>query len=205
MSSRSKKKDQKKALKQKKIEKEAARKKLLKEFLPLIAAVGLWFITLSILHLPSLKGDVQHFFTKFTLDSTLLFGKMLFIPMASNAYPNISVDGFTMRVVMECTAYNFYIFVIFLSLLSPVSWKQRLITMFIFLGAVFIVNNLRFIVLGYIGKEYAEAFNFLHDYLWNILFGIMVFLIWVWRYNSSFIKIKSDSEIKDRFPEKKDN
>jgi exosortase/archaeosortase family protein len=83
---------------------------------------------------------------------------------------------------MECTAYNFYIFVIYLSLLSPVAWKQKLYTLVIFLLAVFIVNNLRFITVGYIGKYSATMFHYVHDYLWNILFGFMVFLIWVWRY-----------------------
>ena len=86
---------------------------------------------------------------------------------------------------MECTAYNFYIFVIYLSLLSPVKWKQRIITLLIFLGAVFVVNNMRFITMGYIGKHSPHLFHYIHDYLWNILFGFMVFLIWAWRYKDT--------------------
>lgn len=178
----------------KKQEKKAAQKKFLKDFIPLIVAVVLWVITLSLLHLPSIKNEVQYFFTNFTINSTLLVGKLLFIPIQSHNFPNITVDGFTMKVVMECTAYNFYIFVIFLSLLSPVRFKQRIITLVIFLGAVFIVNNLRFIVLGYIGQHSASVFHFLHDYLWNILFGLMVFIIWAWRYGG-FESVKN--EMKD--------
>ncbi len=178
----------------KKQEKKAAQKKFLKDFIPLIVAVVLWVITLSLLHLPSIKNEVQYFFTNFTINSTLLVGKLLFIPIQSHNFPNITVDGFTMKVVMECTAYNFYIFVIFLSLLSPVRFKQRIITLIIFLGAVFIVNNLRFIVLGYIGQHSASVFHFLHDYLWNILFGLMVFIIWAWRYGG-FESVKN--EMKD--------
>ncbi|NQU33867.1 MAG: archaeosortase/exosortase family protein [Bacteroidetes bacterium] len=188
MSKKSKIKELKKDTNKEKLAKKAAYSRFLKDFLPLMIAVVLWFVTLSILHLPDIKGEVQHFFTKFTLDSTLLFGKILFIPIESHSFPNITVDGFTMRVVMECTAYNFYIFVIYLSLLSPVSWKQRFVTLAIFLAAVFVVNNMRFIVLGYIGQYSAQLFHYLHDYLWNILFGFMVFLIWAWRYNSSGTK-----------------
>lgn len=178
----------------KKQEKKAAQKKFLKDFIPLISAVLLWVITLSLLHLPSIKNEVQYFFTNFTINSTLLVGKLLFIPIQSHNFPNITVDGFTMKVVMECTAYNFYIFVIYLSLLSPVKFKQRMITLVIFLGAVFIVNNLRFIILGYIGQHSASVFHFLHDYLWNILFGLMVFIIWAWRYGG-FESVKN--EMKD--------
>jgi exosortase/archaeosortase family protein len=132
--------------------------------------------------LPS-KYNVAYYFINFTIDSTVIIGKLLFIPVISHAYPYITVDGYTMQVIMECTAYNIYIFVIYLSLLSPVSWKQKLFTLFIFLVAVFVVNNLRFIVLGYIGEHSAHMFDYIHDYLWNILFGFMIFLIWVWRYN----------------------
>ena len=101
-----------------------------------------------------------------------------------------------MKVVMECTAYNFYIFVIYLSLLSPVSFKQRIITLAIFIGAVFFVNSMRFIVLGYIGSHHADLFHLLHDYLWNILFGLMVFIIWAWRYGGFNYTI-NESEVKN--------
>jgi exosortase/archaeosortase family protein len=171
-------------------EKKEAFKKFLKHLIPLISAVGLWIITLVILHLPSIKQSAHDFFVKFTLDSSVLFGKLLFLPVESNSFPFITVSGYTMKVIMECTAYNFYIFVIFLSLLAPVKWKQKLITLVIFLLAIFIVNNLRFITMGYIGKYNADMFHYVHDYLWNILFGIMVFLIWMWRYKKNWSKEK---------------
>lgn len=168
-----------------KLAKKEALKKFLKSFLPLMIAVILWIITILILHLPGIEEQVMQGFVKFTLDSALLFGKIFFLPVESFNYPNITVNGYTMKIVMECTAYNFYIFVIYLSLLSPVKWKQRLITLIIFIVAVFIVNNLRFITMGYIGNYSAHMFHIIHDYLWNILFGFMVFLIWAWRYKDT--------------------
>jgi len=180
----SKRKQEKTHLKEALLRKEA-NKKMLKQFIPLFIAVLLWFFSLMVLHLPAIKNDVGLFFIKFTLDSALVFGKILFIPMQSTSFPYITVDGYTMQIVMECTAYNFYIFVFYLSLLSPVSIKQRLITLVIFIGAVFVVNNLRFVTLGFIGNNMPGLFHYIHDYLWNILFGFMVFLIWAWRYNSA--------------------
>lgn len=165
-------------------------------FKPLMIAILLWIVTNMILHLPGIKNEVQHFFVKFTLDSTLIFGKLLFFPIESCGFPNITVSGYPMKVIMECTAYNFYIFVIYLSLLSPVKWKQRIITLLIFLGAVFIVNNMRFITMGYIGKYSAHLFHYIHDYLWNILFGFMVFLIWAWRYKNTWGVMK-DSKARE--------
>jgi exosortase/archaeosortase family protein len=156
-----------------------------RQFIPLLIATVLWLVTISVLEMPAIKNQVAAFFINFTLQSTLFLGKVFFLPIKSSGFPNLEIAGFPMKVVMECTAYNFYVFVIFLSLLSPVSWKQRLITLVVFILAIFIVNNLRFITVGYIGSYSQKMFHFIHDYLWNILFGFMVFLIWAWRYNKS--------------------
>ena len=166
--------------------KQEAKLRFRKQFIPLMAAVVLWIGTSMILHMPSIKNEVATFFINFTINSSILFGKIFFIPIASPSFPHLTVGGYHMQVVMECTAYNFYIFVFFLSLLSPVDWKQRLLTLLIFLVAVFVVNNLRFVTVGYIGAYSQELFHLVHDYLWNILFGFLVFLIWAWRYNKTY-------------------
>lgn len=174
-----------KTLQQQKLAKKEAYRQFMRQFLPLVIAVGLWLTISAILHLPAFREQVQEFFVKFTLNSAVSFGKLLFIPVQSFSFPNITVSGYTMEVIMECTAYNFYIFVICLSLLSPVKWSQRLLTLFIFLAAVFVVNSFRFYTMGFIGKHYSHLFHDVHDYLWNILFGFMVFLIWLWRYKDA--------------------
>jgi len=182
MSKKSKQRDKK----NNKAEKALAKKRFVKQFVPLIIAVLLWLLTSTLLHLPSIKNQVGTFFINFTLSSSLLFSKIFFIPVSSPAFPFLTINNYTMKVVMECTAYNFYIFVFFLSLLSPVNRKQKFITLFIFLVAVFIVNNLRFITVGLIGSYSEDIFHLVHDYLWNILFGLLVFFIWAWRYNKTF-------------------
>jgi exosortase/archaeosortase family protein len=178
--------EQKKAIQQAKLAKKENSKRFMEHFRPLMFAVLLWFITVSVLHLPGINEDVMRIFVGFTLESAILFGKLLFISVESHAYPNITVSGYTMQVIMECTAYNFYIFVIYLSLFSPVKWKQKLWTLVIFLSAVFVVNNLRFVTMGFVGNYSEQLFHIIHDYLWNILFGFMVFIIWTWRYKVDF-------------------
>jgi len=177
-----------KARQQEKLAKKEAYRQFMRQFLPLLIAVALWLIISAILHLPAFRKEVQEFFIRFTLNSAISFGKLLFIPVESYMFPKITVGGYTMEVIMECTAYNFYIFVICLSLLSPVKWTQRLLTMLIFVAAIFVVNSFRFYTMGFIGKHYNHLFHDIHDYLWNILFGFMVFLIWLWRYKDAGVK-----------------
>ncbi len=160
-------------------------KNLFLQFFPLIAAVTLWAITMGLVHLPSIRDDFFNFFVRFTVESVVLLGKITFLPIQSPASPNLTVAGYPMQVIMECTAYNFYIFVIYLSLLSPVRWTQRLTTLAIFIPSVFLLNSLRFITMGYIGRYFPNQFDVIHEYLWNILFGFLVFLIWVWRYQNT--------------------
>jgi exosortase/archaeosortase family protein len=175
-------------LKKEKEAKKLAYKQFLKQFIPLVATVVLWLVTINLLHIPSIADNVQLFFVNFVLDSSVLFGKILFLPVESNTFPYITVSGYTMKVIMECTAYNFYIFVIYLSLLSPGSWKKRIVSLVIFLATIFVINNMRFIIMGYIGKYKPELFHSVHDYLWNILFGFLVFFIWMWRNNPDIEK-----------------
>lgn len=167
--------------KEKQVKKEAYRQ-FMQQFKPLLIAVALWFIANAILHLPAIKDQVQELFVRFTLNSALIFGKLLFIPVESRSFPMITVGGYTMEVIMECTAYNFYLFVIFLSLLSPVNWRQRLLTLLIFVSSVFVINSFRFYTMGFIAIHFGHLFDTVHDYLWNVLFGFLVFLIWLWRF-----------------------
>lgn len=161
------------------------------QFIPLMLAVVLWMATNVVIHLAVFKDQVQAFFVQFTIQSVSLVGSLLHIPVTSTVSPLISIDGYAMEVVMECTAYNFYIFVFFLSLLSPVKLLSRFITLFIFMVAVFVVNTMRFFTLGMLGKHYPALFHGVHDYLWNILFGILVFLIWLWRYKFNSLQNKA--------------
>jgi exosortase/archaeosortase family protein len=168
--------------------KKEARMYFNRQFIPLMLAVVLWMVANVVIHLAVFKDHVQAFFVQFTIQSVSLVGSLLHIPVTSTVSPLMNVDGFAMEVVMECTAYNFYIFVFFLSLLSPVKLLSRFITLLVFMGSVFVVNTLRFFALGVLGKHYPALFHGVHDYLWNILFGILVFLIWLWRYKFNSLK-----------------
>ncbi len=159
---------------------ELARREYISKLKPLLLAFVVWFVLLSVLHLPFIKDYLRTIMVTFTQQSALVLGKLFFLPMTTNGYPLLSYDGFTMNVILECTAYNFYLFVIVVTAFARWSLKDKLINLGVFLGVIFLMNNLRFFVMGAIGKYYPAIFDHIHDFVWNILFGILVFLIYFW-------------------------
>lgn len=156
-------------------------KQLIKYMAPLFWAFVTWFLLISLVHSPWLREPLRVFFVGFTTHAAYWFGKVLFVPIEMPAVPFLTVKGFNMQVVMECTAYNFYLFALVLTIFARWPLKHKLISLAIFLFVIFILNNLRFITMGYLGNYRPDLFDAIHDYVWNILFGFMVFGIWAWR------------------------
>jgi exosortase/archaeosortase family protein len=156
-------------------------KELLIKLLPLIKAFALWFLLVIIVHIPGIKDGFREIIVGFTTSTTYGLGKMLFIPIERLGYASITVNNFPMEIIVECTAYNFYIFAISLVIFANWSVKHKWVNLFIFMGVIFLINNLRFFAMGYVGRYYPEFFDTTHDYVWNILFGFMIFGLWAWR------------------------
>jgi exosortase/archaeosortase family protein len=108
-------------------------------------------------------------------------GKALFLPIQRTGFANISVNNFAMEIIVECTAYNFYLFALALTLFANWAIKHKLLNLVIFFGIIFLMNNLRFFAMGYVGRYSPQLFDTTHDYVWNILFGFMIFGVWAWR------------------------
>ncbi len=166
---------------QKQEELKERRKELMVHLKPLLLTFVVWFAITFIMHIPAIGDFIAPFFVVFTAQSTYIFGKLFFLPVELHTIPYISVNNFTMEVVMECTAYNFYIFVIVLTLFARWSIKHKFTSLGIFLLVIFVMNIMRFIVMGYVGSYAQGYFDEIHDYFWNIFFGFLVFGIWVWR------------------------
>lgn len=162
-------------------EQQERRKQLYRQLSPLLWTFVSWFAITTILHLPVFSRPVQDFFVGFTTHSAYWFGKLLFLPVKMYGVPYLSVNGFQMEVITECTAYNFYVFGAMLVVFARWPLKHKFINLGIILFSIFILNNLRFISMGYVGSWRPDLFDLVHDYAWNILFGFMVFGIWAWR------------------------
>jgi len=135
-------------------------------------------------------------FVGFTTESTFIIGQVFFIPIQRVGFSSIIVNGFAMEIIVECTAYNFYLFALALAIFANWSWKHKLINLTIFFGVIFLTNILRFFAMGYVGRYYPEIFDTTHDYIWNILFGFMIFGVWAWRdkMNNPDFKPKEPNE-----------
>ena len=184
-----------KDIKQQRIEKQKQKEQLrllLKHIAPLLWSFVVWFGVISLIHTPWLRDVAREFFVSFTTHSAYWFGKILFVPITMHSVPYLAVKGFHMQVVMECTAYNFYLFAIILTLFARWPLKHKFISLGIFLAVIFMLNNLRFISMGYLGSFKPELFDAVHDYVWNILFGFMVFGIWAWREVMAQNALKSE-------------
>jgi exosortase/archaeosortase family protein len=172
---------QAKAGKVQKPEKPWFSKELLIKLLPLIKAFALWFILVLIVHIPGIKDAFRNFFVGFTTASTIIIGKIFFLPIERTGFSGILVDGFSMDIIVECTAYNFYLFAVSLAVFANWKIKYKIINLLIFFGVIFLTNILRFFAMGYVGRYYPQFFSTTHDYVWNILFGFMIFGVWAWR------------------------
>lgn len=162
----------------------------LKKLMPLIKAFSLWFILVIIVQLPGIKEAFRDFIVGATTTSTVILGKVLFIPIERTGFAGIRVNDFSMQIIVECTAYNFYLFAFALAIFAEWKWKHKLINFLIFFALIFFVNNLRFFAMGFVGRHYPELFDTTHDYVWNILFGFLIFGIWAWRDVKTNIHLK---------------
>lgn len=156
-------------------------KELLIKLLPLIKAFALWFVLVMIVHIPGIKEAFRDLVVGFTAQSTLIIGKIFFLPISKPTFSGIILGGFAMDIIVECTAYNFYLFAIALAVFANWSVKHKIINLLIFFGVIFFTNILRFFAMGYVGRYYPQLFDTTHDYVWNILFGFMIFGVWAWR------------------------
>lgn len=184
--------------KQKRIQKEqqkARRQELVHRLKPLLLTFVVWFALKSVIHIPSIGSVVEPFFVSFTTNTSYWFGRLLFIPIQMHGVPYLSVNNFFMEVIMECTAYNFYLFVIVLTIFSRWPLRHKFTSLGIFLATIFVINSFRFITMGYVGSFRPDLFDVVHDYVWNILFGFLVFGIWIWREETATRQIKSRAAI----------
>lgn len=161
--------------------KKQRRQELIHRLKPLIFALLLWVALSAIIELPPFKEKVYSFFLHFTTHAAYWFSRLIFMPLEMPEVPFLSARGFRMQVVMECTAYNFYLFATSLVIFARWPLRHKFTSLGIFLLAIFILNNLRFVTMGYLGSYYPELFDPVHDIVWDVLFGFAVFGLWAWR------------------------
>lgn len=161
------------------------KKEAIESLKPLFYSFALWGVLMGIIYIPTIHEAVIDVFVSFVVKSTVVIGSLLFLPVESQQVPQITVSGYNMRVIFECTAYNFYLFSIALVVFARWKIKDKLSNFAIFMVSIFILNSFRFIVMGYVGKFWPGLFHQIHDYVWTIVFGLVVFILYIWRNDKS--------------------
>ncbi len=179
--------DKKELKKQAALEKaeKSKRKEAIESLKPLFYSFALWGVLMGIIYIPVIHEAVINVFVSFVVKSTVIIGSILFLPVESRQVPEITVAGYHMKVIFECTAYNFYLFSIALVVFARWNIKDKLINFVIFISSIFVLNAFRFIIMGYVGKFWPHLFHQIHDYVWTIVFGLVVFILYIWRNDKS--------------------
>ncbi|PID88582.1 MAG: hypothetical protein CSB03_00635, partial [Bacteroidia bacterium] len=168
--------------KQREQQKERDRKRqAIQQIKPLLYALALWLVLMMLAHIADYYWHIAEDMIKFVVASTILIGNSLGFDVAQTIPPNLQVAGFNMQVIFECTAYNFYLFVVALVLFARWTWQDKLINFAIFIVSIFLLNTSRFIIMGYIGSAFPSLFHQIHDYVWTILFALLTAGLYMWR------------------------
>jgi len=182
------------------------RKALLDELIPLFKSFTLWILLVVIV---AWDYTNHRFFSMAFIHYTTLLtyglAKIMFIPTALLGggstmmttievnYRMIMVSNYPMMIELECSAYHAYIALLALVAFSKWAIKPKLVagtTLFLLLS---VINSLRIIALGVIGRKYPQVFDLMHDYIWTIL---LVMIIWgLWELTNQKLSKKQHEEI----------
>ncbi len=94
----------------------------------------------------------------------------------------ISLDGFSMEIIDECTAI--FSSIVYVSCVSayPTTMKNKGLGVVAGVPLLYGIDIIRLLVLGAVGISAPSLFEFFHVYFWQgtfILFVVAVFLVWL--------------------------
>jgi exosortase/archaeosortase family protein len=125
-------------------------------------------------------------FCHFTILLTQGVGAILGIPISSNG-DILTVNGFAMRIITQCTAVDYLVIIAAAMLLyTRHRLAYRLIGVTVAIPLILLANAGRLLMTGIIGAYSPSAFEFVHDYLWVVGFALLVFALWSLWVNGSF-------------------
>ena len=94
----------------------------------------------------------------------------------------LSINGFGLEIIDECTAVFSLIVYCSAVLAYPTTLKKKCIGIAFGVPALYTINIIRLFILTLIGIHHPEIFEFVHVYLWQasfIIFVVVIFLLWL--------------------------
>ena len=87
---------------------------------------------------------------------------------------DIVIKTMVMNVSYECTGIFVYMLFVSFVLAYPASWASRLTGLAIGIPLIFAVNVFRLATLARVVEIYPQAFFYLHEYVWQGIFTVLV-------------------------------
>ncbi len=93
----------------------------------------------------------------------------------------VKFHTFTMRIVSECSGAEAMAIFCASVIAFPATVRQKLLAIGLGMPALYVVNVLRLVCLGFIGAfvKNRELFHFAHIYVWQTIFILFVVCIWL--------------------------
>jgi archaeosortase B (VPXXXP-CTERM-specific) len=94
----------------------------------------------------------------------------------------VSIDGFGLEIIDECTAVYSSIVYGACILAYPTTLRKKVVGVAFGIPALYAINILRLVILAQVGISRPALFEFVHVYLWQasfIIFIVVIFLLWL--------------------------
>jgi archaeosortase B (VPXXXP-CTERM-specific) len=94
----------------------------------------------------------------------------------------VSINGFGLEIIDECTAVFSSIVYCSCVLAYPTTLKNKGLGIAFGIPSLYAINLLRLTILALVGISYPGMFEFVHVYLWQasfIIFVVVIFLLWL--------------------------
>jgi archaeosortase B (VPXXXP-CTERM-specific) len=94
----------------------------------------------------------------------------------------VSINGFGLEIIDECTAVFSSIVYCSAVLAYPTTWKNKSLGIAFGVPSLYAINILRLSLLALVGISHPAMFDFVHVYLWQasfIIFVVAIFLLWL--------------------------
>jgi len=159
------------------------------KFLALFLSYLLCFLMLG--NLPMSSIELLRGFSVFTASAVCFLWSALAVPVTvSGTY--VTFLGFPMEIILECTALHYMlVFAAGVFAYRGHALYYKIAGTVIGAAAIFFLNILRIGIIGFAGRYSPGMFAFIHAYLWQGMFALLVFLIWIVWANGLFRISKS--------------
>lgn len=103
----------------------------------------------------------------------------LFFDRVTQRGTTLTLDGFSVQVITECTGLLEAVILAAAMLAYPATWRERGIGLAVGVALLYSINVIRIAVLLIVGRFARDYFDFAHVYFWQSLLIVFITAIWL--------------------------